>query len=122
MDRDKVFAFFALFADLEGEAAQKCRPLCDGAAAGLMGRLRPELEHPLPPEDMECLCLAAAAQAWRDWQAVGGFAAGEIKVGAISLRSAQGGDRAGAEDICRHFEARAAHLLAPPTVLRQVGP
>lgn len=121
LDKEKVFSFFSLFADLEGAAAQKCRPLCDAAAATVGARLRPDLPAPLPQEDMECLCLAAAAIAWRDWQAIGPGIGQEVRVGEITLK--QSPDRAAScEDICRHFEARAAHLLRAPALFRQVGP
>lgn len=118
-DKDRVFALFSLFSDLEGEAAERYRPLCDGAAAAMASRMRPGITE---EADLERLCMAAAAGAYCDLLELrGSSAAEELRVGDITLKNSSRSGSGDSEGVRAHFEALAADLLEPACVLRRTG-
>jgi len=120
VDKEKVLELFALFADLDKDSAQRYRPFCDAAASILSCRAKSGLTE----EDWERLATAAAGFAYCDWLDMTGgvFAAEEIKVGDIAVKSSSGGGKAASAELRRHFEGLVADLLEPAFVFGQVSP
>lgn len=124
LDAQKVYHYFSLFSDLEGEAAAPYHPFCDAAAGEVTRRLRTGADI---EAGMDRLCMAAAAMACGDclelWGAGGSSAADEVRVGDITLKSASGtaASQADSQALSQHFLSRVADLLEPPFVLGRTG-
>jgi len=120
LENDRIFTHFLSVSGLSVSDAERFRPLCDAAGQQLYGRLR---EGVSLGENMERLCLAAAAIALNDWLQLGGGAlqAQEVRVGEITLR--EGGVGAAGRGAClhEHFLVGVADLLTPSAVLTSVG-
>jgi len=118
LDKDRIFTHFKTMCGLEAAQAQPLRPLCDIAAQYLLIWLRENIRL---NQNMERLCVAAAALACGDWLELGGSISQgqELRVGDISLRESSGSSAPRGSALREHFLAGISDLLEPRFVIAQ---
>lgn len=104
---------FAMFTDMPDSEIGNWSILCDNAEAGIVSRLKHDVDV---RRNMERLCVAAAALAYFDYTAIlsgKSRSSDEIRVGDISLK--RSGDEFEAGSTRDYFMAQIADLIDAPT-------